>query len=48
MAAADDEPPICPACGVTMIPAELSAAGAAGRDWVCAECEELEGPGEPE
>jgi hypothetical protein len=29
---------------VTMVPAELSAHGAAGRDWVCLECEE-EGDG---
>jgi tRNA(Ile2) C34 agmatinyltransferase TiaS len=35
-----DEPPICPVCGVTMVPAELSAVGAAG-DWVCLECEEV-------
>jgi hypothetical protein len=34
----DDQAPICPACGVTMVPAVL----AAQRDWVavCAECEE--------
>ena len=37
----EDEPPIC-ACGVTMVPAELSAQGAAG-DWVCLECEETLG-----
>jgi tRNA(Ile2) C34 agmatinyltransferase TiaS len=36
----DDRPPICPACGVTMVPAELSEHGGAGRDWVCLECEE--------
>ena len=36
----DDRPPICPACGVTMVPAELSARGARDRDWVCLECEE--------
>ena len=35
----DDRPPICPACGVTMVPAELSASRAEG-DWVCLECEE--------
>jgi hypothetical protein len=40
----DDRPPICPACGVTMVPAELSARGA-GRDWVCLECEEMEPDG---
>ena len=35
----DDEPPIC-TCGVTMVPAELSAQGAGG-EWVCLECEEI-------
>jgi hypothetical protein len=35
----DERPPICAACGVTMVPAELSAWDAAG-DWVCLECEE--------
>jgi hypothetical protein len=35
-----DRPPICPACGVTMVPAELSAADARRLgDWVCLECE---------
>jgi len=38
----DDRPPICPACGVTMVPAELSARGALDRDWVCLECEETD------
>lgn len=38
----DERAPICPACGVTMVPAELSAQGARGRDWVCLECEETE------
>jgi hypothetical protein len=42
---ADDErPPICPVCGVTMVPAALSATGEASGDWVCLECEELEEP----
>jgi hypothetical protein len=36
----DERPPICPVCGVTMVPGELSAHGAEGRDWVCLECEE--------
>ena len=40
----EDEPPIC-ICGVTMVPAELSAHGAAG-DWVCLECEEMLGAAE--
>jgi hypothetical protein len=41
----DEEPPICPVCGVTMVPAELSAEPQTGADWVCLECEEN---GEPE
>jgi hypothetical protein len=37
----DDRPPICPVCGVTMVPAELSAsADCRDGDWVCLECEE--------
>ena len=40
---ADDRPPICPACGVTMVPASLSAGDDLEGDWVCLECEELEG-----
>jgi hypothetical protein len=36
----DVEPPICPVCGVTMVPAELSAFGAQDREWVCLECED--------
>ncbi len=42
----EDRPPICPACGVTMVPAQLSACRDAddesGEDggWVCLECEE--------
>jgi hypothetical protein len=39
----DECPPICAACGVTMVPAELSAHDAAGARWVCAECEEAVG-----
>jgi tRNA(Ile2) C34 agmatinyltransferase TiaS len=38
----DDRPPICPRCGVTMVPAALSAGDAPEGDWVCLECEELE------
>jgi hypothetical protein len=42
----DDRPPICPACGVTMVPAELSAEEHdRPADWVCLECEET---GEPD
>ena len=37
----DDRPPICPRCGVTLVPAVLSADRAAVGDWVCLECEEL-------
>jgi hypothetical protein len=39
----DDElrAPICPTCGVTMVPADLSARESpSGEDWVCLECEE--------
>ena len=32
--------PICPTCGVTMVPAELSERGTRGAEWVCLECEE--------
>jgi hypothetical protein len=37
----EDQPPICPACGVTMVPAELSARSDVVGEWVCLECEEL-------
>ncbi len=40
----DERPPICPRCGVTMVPAALSAVGAARGDWVCLECEETDEP----
>lgn len=36
-------PPICPACGVTMVRAELSAYTPRDHDWVCLECEETDG-----
>jgi hypothetical protein len=36
----DDGPPICPVCGVTMVPSELSERDAPEGDWVCLECEE--------
>jgi hypothetical protein len=44
----DERPPICPTCGVTMVPAELSAepdARDGDGDWICVECEET---GEPD
>ncbi len=45
----DERPPICPACGVTMLPAELSARRrVGGRVWVCLECEESGEPDEGE
>ena len=45
----DDRPPICPVCGVTMVPVELSADEAKKGDWVCLECEETLGvPGPDE
>jgi hypothetical protein len=37
----EDRPPICPRCGVTMVPAALSAKDNQGNGWVCLECEEL-------
>lgn len=43
----DDEerPPICLACGVTMVPADLSAREEIGDSaWICLECEETGGP----
>ena len=42
----DDRPQICPRCGVTMVPAALSAGGERDGDWVCLECEELGEDGE--
>ncbi len=41
----DERPPICPVCGVTMVPATLSARETVGADWICLECEEI---GEPD
>jgi len=41
----ENDPPICPACGVTMVPVELSARDRLGGDWVCLECEETDEPG---
>jgi tRNA(Ile2) C34 agmatinyltransferase TiaS len=36
----DERAPICPRCGVTMVPADLSARDARTSDWICLECEE--------
>lgn len=36
----EDQPPICPVCGVTMVPAALSAHDDRTEEWVCLECEE--------
>jgi hypothetical protein len=36
----DERPPICPRCGVTMVPVELSARDSRDGDWICLECEE--------
>jgi transposase len=36
----EDRPPICPRCGVTMVPAALSADEEHDGEWVCLECEE--------
>ena len=38
----EDRPPICPRCGVTMVPAALSADATTKGGWVCLECEELD------
>lgn len=40
----DDRAPICPACGVTLVPAALAALRDSADEWVCLECEET---GEP-
>jgi len=40
----DERPPICPACGVTMVPAALSARHVRGVEWICLECEETAEP----
>ena len=37
-----EQPPICPTCGVTMVPAALSALEQHDTDWICVECEEVE------
>jgi len=42
----DLRPPICPVCGVTMVPAALSSRDACDRDWVCLECEEMADTGD--
>jgi hypothetical protein len=39
----DERPPICPACGVTMVASDLSAHPNRETDWVCLECEETGG-----
>jgi hypothetical protein len=36
----DERPPICATCGVTMVPASLSAREERAVDWICLECEE--------
>jgi len=36
----DERPPICPFCGVTMVPIDLSARDRREGYWVCLECEE--------
>lgn len=38
----DERPPICARCGVTMVPAALSADDKHESDWVCLECEQLD------
>lgn len=39
----EERPPICPVCGVTMVPAALSADASREGEWVCLECEETSG-----
>jgi hypothetical protein len=41
----DDRAPICPTCGVTMVPAALSSRPVHEAEWICLECEES---GEPD
>jgi hypothetical protein len=41
----DDRPPICPGCGVTLVPARLSADDKHEGECVGLECEELDGEG---
>jgi hypothetical protein len=44
----DERPPICPTCGVTMVPASLSAREEERvGDWICLECEETRDPDTP-
>jgi hypothetical protein len=40
----DERPPICPTCGVTMVPAALSAHEQRDDEWICLECEETDEP----
>jgi hypothetical protein len=40
----DERPPICATCGVTMVPASLSAVEESVGDWICLECEETSEP----
>jgi hypothetical protein len=41
----DERPPICATCGVTMVPASLSAReDIVAGDWICLECEEASQP----
>jgi hypothetical protein len=40
----DERPPICPACGVTMVPATLAAGAPPDGEWICLECEETAEP----
>jgi hypothetical protein len=42
----DERPPICPTCGVTMVPAALSARHPRDGEWICLECEETDEPGD--
>ena len=41
----DERPPICATCGVTLVPASLSAREEPSGDWICLECEETSSSG---
>ena len=44
----EERAPICTVCGVTMVPADLSADPDRQGDWVCLECEETLGVSLPD
>jgi tRNA(Ile2) C34 agmatinyltransferase TiaS len=42
----EERAPICPVCGVTMLPGALAGSSDGSDDWVCVECEEIDEPDE--